>query len=133
MPACPLLLRDPSRKRDLWLNAAFPQCPPEPFEYSFWVKEPAFSMEHVTFGGWHDGTEWTLRGNAGPMQDDLEILTGDPEKYRAYAADYFEVDLPLAVIAHVLDGKKLDAELVKRITSERTLADLKADLAEIAY
>ena len=29
------------------------------------LKEPAFSMEDVTFGGWHDGTSWTLRGNAG--------------------------------------------------------------------
>jgi len=98
------------------------------------LNEPAFSMKHVTFGGWHDGTTWTLRGNAvGPMQDQLEILTGDPERYRAYAADYFEVDLPVNAIAHVLAGKKLDAKLVKRITTERTLADLKGDLAEIAY
>jgi hypothetical protein len=98
------------------------------------LKEPAFSMEHVTFGGWHDGTTWTLRGNAiAPIQGELEILTGDPEKYREYAADYFGVDLPADAIAHVLAGKKLDAKLVKRITSERTLADLKADLAEIDY
>jgi hypothetical protein len=70
------------------------------------LKEGAFSMEYVTFGGWHDGTLWTLRGNAAaPMRDELEILTGDPEKYRAYAAEYFEVDLPLAAIAHVLAGK----------------------------
>lgn len=98
------------------------------------LKEPAFSMEYVTFGGWHDGTKWTLRGNAtGPMQEQLEILTGDPEKYRAYAASYFEVDVPPAAIAHVLAGEKLDAKLVKRITTERTLADLKSDLAEIDY
>jgi hypothetical protein len=97
------------------------------------LKEGAFSMEYVTFGGWHDGTSWTLRGNAGPMRGELEILTGDPEKYRAYAADYFEVDLPLDAIAHVLAAKKLDGKLVKRITSDRTLADLKDDLAEIAY
>ncbi|GEM_PF-1360023 len=97
------------------------------------LKEPAFSMEDVTFGGWHDGTSWTLRGNAKPMKEQFEILTGDPEKYRAYAADYFEVDVPLDAIAHILAGKKLDAKLVKRITTERTLADLKDDLAEIAY
>ena len=36
-PACPLLALDALRDRDLWLNAVFPQCPPEPFEYSFWV------------------------------------------------------------------------------------------------
>lgn len=98
------------------------------------LKEPAFSMEYVTFGGWHDGKTWTLRGNStGPMQEQLEILTGDPEKYRTYAASYFEVDVPSDAIAHVLAGKKLDAKLVKRITTERTLADLKSDLAEIDY
>jgi hypothetical protein len=98
------------------------------------LKEPAFSIEYVTFGGWHDGTTWTLGGNAtGPMQEQLEILSGDPEKYRAYAASYFEVDLSVDAIAHVLAGKKLDAKLVKRLTTERTLADLKDDLAEIAY
>lgn len=97
------------------------------------LTEAAFSMEYVTFGGWHDGTTWTLRGNAAPVQEQLEILTGDPEKYRAYASDYFGVDLPSDAIAHVLAGKRLDAKLVKRITSDRTLADLKDDLAGIAY
>ena len=67
------------------------------------------------------------------MREQLEILTGDPAKYRAYAASYFEVDLPLDAIAHVLAGKRLDAKLVKRITTDRTLANLKDDLAEIAY
>lgn len=97
------------------------------------LKEPAFSMQHVTFGGWHDGASWTLRGNAVPMADDLSILTGDPEKYRAYAADYFGATLPIDAVAHVLAGKKLNAKLIKRISTERTLAELKADLAEIAY
>ena len=97
------------------------------------LKEPAFSMQDVTFGGWHDGTSWTLRGNAKPMQEELGLLTGAPEKYRAYAADYFEVDVPLDAIARVLAGNKLDASLVERIGSTRTLADLKDDLAEIAY
>ena len=97
------------------------------------LQEPAFTMEDVTFGGWHDGTSWTFRGNAGPMRDQLAILTGDPAKYRTYASDYFEVDLPVDAIAHVLAGKRLDAKLVKRITTERTLADLKGDLAQIGY
>jgi hypothetical protein len=97
------------------------------------LKQPAFSMEAVTFGGWHDGTSWTLRGNAKPMRDDLAILTGSPAKYRAYAADYFEADVPVDAIAHVLAGKQLDAKLVRRITTDRTLADLADDLAGIGY
>lgn len=104
-----------------------------PAALSSQLAEPAFSMQHVTFGGWHDGTTWTLRGNAAPMADELAILTGDPEKYRAYAEAYFEAALPVDAVAHVLAGKKLDAKLVKRISTERTLAELKADLAEIGY
>jgi hypothetical protein len=96
-------------------------------------KEAAFSMEDVTFGGFHDGKQWTLRGNAKPMRDDLAILTGDAKKYRAYVQAVFERKVPLDAIEHVLAGDKLDAKLVARITDERTLADLKDDLAEIGY
>lgn len=97
------------------------------------VKEPAFSMNDITFGSWHDGTAWTLRGNGTPMAEELAILSGDPEVYRAYAANYFEVQLPLDAIAHVLAGKTLDTELVARLSTERTLEELEDDLAEIAY
>lgn len=97
------------------------------------LEEGAFSMEDVTFGGWHDGTTWTLSGNAKPMREELEMLTGDPAAYRKYVADYLELDVPVDAIAHVLAGHKLDARLVNRITTERTLAELKGDLAEIDY
>ena len=97
------------------------------------LKEGAFSMEDVTFGGWHDGETWTLRGNTKPMRDELEMLIGAPAAYRAYVAAYLDVDVPADAIAHVLAGNKLDAKLVGRITTERTIAELKDDLAEIDY
>jgi hypothetical protein len=95
--------------------------------------EPAFSMADVTFGGWHDGTRWTLRGNAAPMLEELAILTGDPVHYQAYASDYFEAQVPLDEIAHVLAGRPLDDAHVAQISIERTLAELQDDLAEIGY
>ncbi len=97
------------------------------------LTEGAFAMEDVTFGGYHDGAAWTLRGNAAPMADDLAILRGAPAAYRAYAAAYFDATLPAAAVAHVLAGKKLDGKLVAALGSERTLADLKDDLAGIGY
>jgi hypothetical protein len=98
------------------------------------LEEPAFWVdEAVTFGGWHDGKRWTLRGNAKPMKDELAMLTGEAKSYRDYASSYFGEQLPLDAIAHVLAGKKLDAKLVGRITKERSLADLANDLAEIGY
>ena len=97
-------------------------------------REPAFSMDDVTFGGWYapDGG-WTLRGPLEPFQEELAILTGAAEVYRAYAKSYFEFDIPLDAITHVLAGMPLDASLVSRIAPGRSLESLRADLDEIGY
>lgn len=95
------------------------------------LAEPAFSMDCVTFGGWHDGTSWTLRGNPEPMAEEIARLTGDPEQYRAFAAEYFEVDASATAIAHVLSGKPLDAGLLAQLGSDRSLDDLAPELEEI--
>lgn len=97
------------------------------------LKEPAFQVELVTFGGFHDGESWTLRGDAAPMREELERLSGDPRAYREFAAEYFERDLPLESIEHVLAGAPLDASVLKALGSERSLLELEGDLAEICY
>jgi hypothetical protein len=61
------------------------------------------------------------------------MLAGAAKTYRAYADEVFETKVPLDAIEHVLAGSKLDAKLVAKITKDLTLADLKADLAEIGY
>lgn len=98
-------------------------------------KEPAFTMEDTSYGGWFTQT-WTIRSApklAKIVREHLEILHGEPEVYRAYAAEYFEADVPLDAIRHVYAGKKLDQGLITRINPERRLAGLKSDLAEIGY
>ena len=95
--------------------------------------EPAFSMACVTYGGWCDDRGWTLRGLLAPMKHEIEMLAGAPETYQAYAADYFEVDVPLDAVAHVLDGRPLDDVLLARLRPECTLAELADDLTEIGY
>ncbi len=96
--------------------------------------EPSFDVEYVTWGGWHDGKTWTLRGDAKPMKEELLMLQGAAKTYARYAAEYFELeDLPLDAIGHVLAGKKLDKKVIEQLGSERTLAELKSDLDEIGY
>lgn len=97
------------------------------------MKEPALEVELVTFGGFHDGERWTLRGDAAPMREELERLTGDPRAYREFAAEYFELDLSLESIGHVLTGAPLDASVLQALGSERSLLELEGDLAEICY
>jgi hypothetical protein len=96
--------------------------------------EPAFSMDDVTFGGWHErGSGWVLRGSTEPLPQELTTLTGEAEAYRSHAASYFEADVPLEAIEHVLAGRPLDAAIVSRVGAGRTLGSLKNDLREIGY
>jgi hypothetical protein len=67
------------------------------------------------------------------MRDELAMLTGDPVRYQAYASSYFEAELPLGEIAHVLAGRPLDDAHIAQISIERTLPELQDDLAEIGY
>ena len=98
------------------------------------LKENAFMMdEGLTFGGWHDGSAWTLRGDARPMKDELALLSGDPAAYCAYAEAYFERELPRTAVAQVLAGKPLTQKLVAQLGEERSLEELKDDLEEIGY
>jgi hypothetical protein len=104
-----------------------------PQELAHHLDEAAFSMDDVTFGGFFAPERgWTLRGDVAAMSE-LAILTDDPEAYRVYAADYFEVALPLDAIAHVLAGKPLDDAILAELASERTLEELEADRREIGY
>ncbi|MEZ4366720.1 MAG: hypothetical protein R2939_10590 [Kofleriaceae bacterium] len=86
--------------------------------------EPAFSMGRVTFGGWHDGAAWTLRGDWSPIEEDFGMIEGAAEAYRDFAGSYFEVDVPLGGIARVLAGEPLDAALLDEIGATRTLDEL---------
>lgn len=97
------------------------------------LEEAAFSMEDVTFGGFFaPELGWTLRGDEEAMGEHA-ILAGDPDAYRAYAAEYFELDLPPDAIAHVLRGAPLDDATLRALRSERTSDELEDDRSEIGY
>lgn len=98
------------------------------------LHEAAFSMEDVTFGGFFAPDRgWTLRGDDEASAEARAFLSGDPETYRAFAADYFEVDLPLEPIARVLHGAPLDATLLRALAADRALEELEEDRVEIGY
>ncbi len=96
--------------------------------------EPAFSMDDVTFGGWFEPERgWTMRGTLEPFAEELAILTGASDVVRGYLASYFEVDVPLDAIEHVVAGRPLDDALVARIAEGRSMESLTSDLDEIGY
>ena len=126
--------------------------PPQVFEgvlsdvpeiYSHCLLEPAFDTESTTFCFWWDPAEANWKH--GPVEWDpeepdpdgslalLSLLDGKAETYRAFAADYFEVEIDLADIEQVFSHRVLTEELVRRLNPERNLAALASQLLEIGY
>lgn len=113
-----------------------------PPEFATAVGEPAFDARNCTFCIWRrtGGSSW----ERGPVQfadgDDpdgsaqlLHLLDGRPESYRTFAAEYYEVELPLDAVAAVYWHQPLTASLLERLNRAVTLDDLRDDLAEIGY
>ncbi len=109
------------------------------------LDEPAFALEQTTFLVWRLPTDTAWRvgeirwpgPKAGPDPDGsadlLAPLAGRPEDYVAWARDYFERDLAVEDVAHVLALGPLDEARIARLGSERSLAKLREDLEEIGY
>lgn len=117
----------------------FDGLPPELAELR---SEPAFDTVNSSFCTWHLATDgaWKRGGTQLPDGDDpdgsatlLHLLDCDPASYVGFAAEYYEVDVPLAAVRAVYDHEPLSQELVSSLNAGVTLEDLAPDLAEIGY
>jgi hypothetical protein len=113
------------------------------------VNEPAFSYDGVlqaTFCLWRQttGTQWhageidfpPIRGYR-KDPDGSGLLTilcdGTGDLYRAFAADYYEVDLDKASVERVFALQPLDEPMVTALNADLCLADVTNDAAAIGY
>jgi hypothetical protein len=114
-----------------------------PPEFKSCLSEPAFAMEAISFCIWrrNSDAEWK-RGNIQFPYDTgdpdgsawiLSGLDGDPASYKTWAEDYFERPIDLNAVKHIYAHRPLTDELVRMLNPNRSLADLKEDIAEIAY
>ena len=113
-----------------------------PSEFLAASKEPAFSMDNISFCIWklHSVGYWG-KGDFEFADDDdpdgseylLEIFDCNPETYRVFAQEYYEVDLDVAAIAKIYNHSPLTDELVKEVNSEVSLKQLEKDISEIGY
>ncbi|WP_433176044.1 hypothetical protein [Actinoallomurus sp. CA-150999] len=125
-----------------------------PQEFAAQVAEPAFCQYDLTGGLFLAATVcmWRLNGDPAwhtgdidfppaPRTDDPDgstwmfdlLADGTPKAYRAYAADYFEVDVDPANVQHVFEHRPLTTDLVRRINSDTDLAALTETLETIGY
>lgn len=114
-----------------------------PDEFAGCLREPAFTVDDVTFCIWRRYTDRTWQ--VGPVQfpadhpdadgseDLLSPLDGLPETYRAWAEDYYEQDVDSSAVEHIYMHKPLNPDLIAQLNPELSLKDLAADASEIGY
>jgi hypothetical protein len=113
-----------------------------PEESAEFLKEPAFSINETTFCRWRrlEDPHWQAGHPDYPTEHDpsgaqglLTILQGDPGFYAEWARNYYEVPVDLEAVQRVYRHEPLSAPLVHALNPGVSLADLEADIEEIAY
>jgi hypothetical protein len=114
-----------------------------PAEFAACLREPAFSVEDVTFCIWRRYADraWQVGPVQFPPGDPdpdgsaflLSALDGRPETYRAWAVDYYGQDVDFAAVEYVYRHRPLTPEMVARLNPQVSLGELVADISEIGY
>lgn len=113
-----------------------------PDNFSSCLKQPAFSMDEITFCIWrrHADIAWSHGPIEFPKRDDpdgsaylLAILNGDPTLYLQFASEYYDATIPIDAVRHIYSHTPLTDAVVASLNPDMTAADLVDDLAEIGY
>jgi hypothetical protein len=114
-----------------------------PAALSGFATEPAFRWDQTSFAAYRrpsdDDWLWPKEATAfanmnGGEDEFLSLLAGGPEDYVDYAANYFEVDLPPAIVEAIFDLLPITPEMVHLLNPEVSLADIDEQLhGEIGY
>ena len=113
-----------------------------PPEFARFRDEPAFDTRNTTFCIWRRvaAPAWEHGPVHFPSGDDpdgaarlLRHLDGRPETYVTFAAEYYEVAVPLDAVAAIYRHEPLTEALVARLNPTLDVHDLASDLAEIGF
>lgn len=114
-----------------------------PAALSGFANQPAFCWDQTSFAAYRQPSEddwlWPKEATAfanmsGGEDEFLSLLAGGPGDYVDHAADYFEVDLPLAIVEGIFDLAPITPEMVRMLNPEVSLADIEEQLhGEIGY
>lgn len=113
-----------------------------PKDFAGFLTEPAFSIEESTFCLWRRSADPSWRaGLIAPLDGDdpdgsiklMRLLDGNPQTYREWAEDYFEVPVAPSAVAHLYGQNPLNEEVVRVLNPHLGLADVAEDAAEIGY
>ncbi len=114
-----------------------------PTDFSGCLSDAAFDIASTTFCIWrrYGDPTWQVGpvifpdGHPDPDGSSslLSALDGRPETYRAWATEYFEVEVDLDAVRHAFSHARLTSDLVARLNPAVTLRTLAPDRREIGY
>jgi hypothetical protein len=114
-----------------------------PKSFSSFLKEPAFSMDWLSYCYWRstEDTAWrkvvppdsTTEDADDGSEEFLALLLEPASSYIDFAEWYYDRELPLASVERIYRQDRLTDELVKSLNPELTFAEAKTFAAEIGY
>jgi len=114
-----------------------------PADLRGFAHEPAFDWDHTGFCYFHpvDGKDWqrandlTSFGHLESGEEELlQHVTGTAEDYVKFAADYYELEVPLDAVRQVFDLKPITPELIASLNPKTDQNEISEELyEEIGY
>lgn len=110
-----------------------------PARFAEFMAEPAFSMEQATFVLWFETDAGAWRAMSSRDADEggqaalLKWLCNGPEFYRAWAQEYYEVDVDPTLAARAFNHQALSIAAIESLGIPIDRDALIADFEEIGY
>lgn len=109
-----------------------------PADFSSFLSEPAFSMQHATFCYWRRVNDSTWKKVSSALTDDgsddmLALLVTGPSGYRKWAEDYYEVPISLEAVAALFSHEPLNDSVIRALNPDTALDSAYAEASEIGY
>ncbi len=109
-----------------------------PADFSSFLNEPAFSMQHATFCYWREvgDSSWS-KVSGGPedngADDMLALLVSGPSGYKEWAEEYFEVPVALDAVAALFAHHPLDDSTILALNPEADIGFTYGQARDIGY
>jgi hypothetical protein len=125
---------------ELASDRSFPQNIQDqvPADFSSFLNEPAFSMQHATFCYWRKTDDPSWSKVSGTLTDDgsddmLALLVSTPSGYKEWAEGYFEVPVNVDAVLAIYAHRPLNDSVILALNPEAELDFTYAQALEIGY
>jgi hypothetical protein len=109
-----------------------------PQDFSSFLNEPAFSMQHATFCYWRKNNESSWSKVRSSIIEDgsfdmLELLVAGESGYKEWAEDYYEMPVSIEAVEQIFTHLPLSKAVVLELNPDASLESVYEDAIEIGY